>query len=1179
METDDNFSKKPPPQDSSSPCSAPEPATDAKNEPTNVESRSGSLGAEERKNPQTELSLPFVEEEDLVFVHSLGTTAIVEQIGGQSSSEDDSSSEEDDDLFDDDLEIPKARHQAYERALNRGVENNWNDAQDVEDDSQDDEDAHDEENEEMDETPSASDDDDDVESIVPEGSAMVIRVDNGDDVVVELNDLKVLDRMFYPGQMVLSAVPGDKNVQSGTVVSMEKTLTVRRMHDYEPGNPQSSNETFEVPAERVLSFCDLRIDAYCVHRDWLGIIEYFKSEVVVDFPDGSAAIVMMDSERLKPFDPRISPQYNPDVEGFFFPGMKVKGTPRYWRDAYWLRGKYRRKQRTGVVRCMKHSGVGVHWIAVRQNMRTTPDSSPPAAPPELLPYSDIQVLDAQRHLIWCSGDFGFLAPEESNEEEQWEEQSSNVSTPTARDERQPTRPRSSRRHNTRVNGRLIAAQRRARELTTTGDESDSASMAVVTHDPTTVVQILETRTKIAVQWQNGVIEENIPSVNLRVNEHLGSSDFWPGMVVSRASEDMDEPNPAPEEQVGSVFGNIALNLRHPNGVSDPAKIVRKALVSDFGMVVRVDLDERTAVVRWLKPNSRDYYEEEEEVSVYDLVPRIDYDMHLGDTVLVVAESDQPRWVGQIIGKDIGDLEVQWLDGTKSHITPDQVIAVGEQDEDAETSSMAESEYENDSMPFETGALPLRGENPSDQAFRDNWGLDESSYVSLKEAVRSELDSIFQVSQFSRVVFSSAVDVESAYGRFEEVVEASSNMLEVPEGRNRIAAAQVVFFAHAVAIRIVTTTVDGLKESSATQTTENEGEWPHPSWNELKTKVFNGLVEYLEGKGVRLSSSHETRNDATATGESTATDAPIDVQMQESYNNAADSSAPMDVENIGATVDETEERVPSFEILDDFDTHHYLSKSSTSMGQTRAPGFASIVRKEWTRLSKNLPPGIFVHACERFQDLMRVAIVGPKDTPYEDVLFFFDMFLPYMYPAEPPKVFFYSFGRRLNPNLYENGKVCLSLLGTWDGDDVEQWDPRNSNVLRVLLSLQAMVFVDEPYYNEAGYQKQRGTVEGQTNSRTYNEKALLDCQLHLIQSVRGGTPKDFKELQLKHYKKSEAKLIERLQAMCAEDVSKPDSGAANGSAQQGESYTSRGFKRSLKELVPRVKKALEGLGNA
>lgn len=38
--------------------------------------------------------------------------------------------------------------------------------------------------------------------------------------------------------------------------------------------------------------------------------------------------------------------------------------------------------------------------------------------------------------------------------------------------------------------------------------------------------------------------------------------------------------------------------------------------------------------------------------------------------------------------------------------------------------------------------------------------------------------------------------------------------------------------------------------------------------------------------------------------------------------------------------------------------------------------------------------------------------------------------------------------RFNPNLYNCGKVCLSLLGTWSGAKGETWDPSSSSTLQV-----------------------------------------------------------------------------------------------------------------------------------
>lgn len=99
------------------------------------------------------------------------------------------------------------------------------------------------------------------------------------------------------------------------------------------------------------------------------------------------------------------------------------------------------------------------------------------------------------------------------------------------------------------------------------------------------------------------------------------------------------------------------------------------------------------------------------------------------------------------------------------------------------------------------------------------------------------------------------------------------------------------------------------------------------------------------------------------------------------------------------------------------------------------------------------------------------------------------------------VHYHSGGLRLNPNLYESGKVCLSLLKTWTGFGTEVWDPKSSTVLQVLLSLQALVLNEKPYFNEAGYDKQIGRADGEKNSITYNENAfLLSCKsmMYLIQ---------------------------------------------------------------------------------
>jgi baculoviral IAP repeat-containing protein 6 len=75
--------------------------------------------------------------------------------------------------------------------------------------------------------------------------------------------------------------------------------------------------------------------------------------------------------------------------------------------------------------------------------------------------------------------------------------------------------------------------------------------------------------------------------------------------------------------------------------------------------------------------------------------------------------------------------------------------------------------------------------------------------------------------------------------------------------------------------------------------------------------------------------------------------------------------------------------------------------------------------------------------------------------------------------------------RFNPNLYNDGKVCLSILNTWHGRPEEKWNAQTSNLLQVLVSIQSLILVSEPYFNEPGYERSRNTPAGQQSSDEYN----------------------------------------------------------------------------------------------
>ncbi|KAK9780505.1 hypothetical protein SCAR479_02620 [Seiridium cardinale] len=162
-------------------------------------------------------------------------------------------------------------------------------------------------------------------------------------------------------------------------------------------------------------------------------------------------------------------------------------------------------------------------------------------------------------------------------------------------------------------------------------------------------------------------------------------------------------------------------------------------------------------------------------------------------------------------------------------------------------------------------------------------------------------------------------------------------------------------------------------------------------------------------------------------------------------------------------------------------HHFSGPARTM----RAPpkGRMKSLITEVTNLRTSLPEGIFVRHGSSRLDVIKVLIIGPKGTPYEYGFFEFDLFCPLEYPAVPPSVQFKTTGGgriRFNPNLYENGKVCLSLLGTWQG---EPWQPGKSTLLQLLVSIQSMILCENPYYNEPGFENQAN----QAHSTAYNNK--------------------------------------------------------------------------------------------
>lgn len=203
----------------------------------------------------------------------------------------------------------------------------------------------------------------------------------------------------------------------------------------------------------------------------------------------------------------------------------------------------------------------------------------------------------------------------------------------------------------------------------------------------------------------------------------------------------------------------------------------------------------------------------------------------------------------------------------------------------------------------------------------------------------------------------------------------------------------------------------------------------------------------------------------------------------------------------------------FDTVEDFSDHHYAKSGSSAKQPPKH--WSKKIQDEWKILEKDLPDKIFVRVYDTRMDLLRAVIIGAEGTPYHDGLFFFDVHFPSSYPNVPPQVHYHAGGLRINPNLYNCGKVCLSLLNTWTGSQKEKWIPGTSTMLQVLVSIQGLILNAKPYFNEPGYANMSGTPSGETKSLEYNERTFMYSLRTMVYNMRR-PPKHFEDFAIGYF---------------------------------------------------------------
>lgn len=109
------------------------------------------------------------------------------------------------------------------------------------------------------------------------------------------------------------------------------------------------------------------------------------------------------------------------------------------------------------------------------------------------------------------------------------------------------------------------------------------------------------------------------------------------------------------------------------------------------------------------------------------------------------------------------------------------------------------------------------------------------------------------------------------------------------------------------------------------------------------------------------------------------------------------------------------------------------------------------------------------------------VFGPTDTIYRYGAYMFKFKFPTNYPVSPPKLTYLTNDgtTRFHPNLYRNGKVCLSVLNTWRG---EGWT--SCQTIRSILLILVTLFHNKPLLNEPGIKETHHSFKPYNKIITY-----------------------------------------------------------------------------------------------
>lgn len=582
-----------------------------------------------------------------------------------------------------------------------------------------------------------------------------------------------------------------------------------------------------------------------------------------------------------------------------------------------------------------------------------------------------------------------------------------------------------------------------------------------------ILQVTRVKTTVTVQWQDGSIA-TLPSVSLVPYDNVDDHDVWPGMLVSLKAEEVEN------------------------------KDADVTICQKIGVVQTADAAERVARIRWFADPIAtiprwDPYEsvsptkfgpisdDVNEVSFYDIVPHPALARSRGDMLIVVPNPLPPiDRVGAVQNGEYQEMvnEVYWnLKEDFDHTPSSNHIPQHRFRRNAFTSSDQDPSASN-TAPQSSTDIDWFGEVV-------DLGLDGKMTVRLGAA-----DEVRDID----LPYERAVLVASHGGNGQETDDEDSDEDSDETWEGGFATGDDSDRDHDVIFSLDVQYAGGRRLDASSNeeawSTEDDEEMPDlidispASENQGRASPSENELPDLMPLSTRpgIASQQLSDEEMPDLRDFSAPSEQVGRQSGEEKMPGQIDAPAEDTQNLGQPTDTehstTSTSIPTRAELSTLvmaiqfsvisgpppNDHHYYSKSpSLTSAKMRR------ITKEHQIMQSSLPEGVFVRAWEARLDLLRVLIIGPRETPYELAPFVIDFYFSDEFPSKPPEAYFHSWTNgvgRVNPNLYEDGNICLSLLGTWPGDTgKDTWSAKGSTMLQVIVSILGLVLVKEPYYSK------------------------------------------------------------------------------------------------------------------